>query len=104
MKACNTNLVHELRNADGVGGWAGTAQAKEGCGTSRRIRNVILVVRAVEVLAIPAAKLILVSDRCIYKKASRFRVDLRREENIRTNATSASGLGQRLSIESRFDR
>ncbi len=64
--ACYTNLVHELRNADGVGRRAATAQAKEGCGTSSGIGNVILVVRAVEVLAIPAAKALLVNVRAIY--------------------------------------
>lgn len=53
--AAATNLIHELRNADGVGCGAGTAQGKEGSGASVRIGHVVLVVWRVEVLAIPAA-------------------------------------------------
>ena len=49
------HLVHELGNADGVGGGAGTAQAEEVGGTGGRVGDVVLVVGAVEVLAVPAA-------------------------------------------------
>ena len=46
------DLVHDLRDLDGVGGRAGATGLE---GTRRGIRNVVLVVRGVEGLAVPAS-------------------------------------------------
>ncbi len=49
------NLVHQLRDPDGVRRRARAAQAEEVGGARRRVGDVVLVVIGVEVLAIPAA-------------------------------------------------
>lgn len=48
------NLIHELRDADRVGGRAVATQAQEGGGTADGIGDVVLVVGTVKVLSIPA--------------------------------------------------
>lgn len=49
------DLEHQLRDSDGVGGRAVAAEAEEGGGPVDRVGDVVLVVRGVEVLAIPAS-------------------------------------------------
>jgi len=42
-----------------VGSWAGTSEAEEGGRTIDRVRNMVLVVGAVKIFAVPAARRIL---------------------------------------------
>lgn len=50
------NLVHQLGNADRVGGRAVATKTQESGGTADGIGNVVLVVGAVQVLSIPAGR------------------------------------------------
>jgi hypothetical protein len=49
------DLEHQLRDTDGVGGWAVAAEAEEGGGPVDGVGDVVLVVGGIEVLAIPAS-------------------------------------------------
>lgn len=51
-----THLEHQLRNLDGMAGWAG-AGGQEVRRPSLGIRHVIAVTRTVQVLAIPACRI-----------------------------------------------
>jgi hypothetical protein len=48
-----------------VGGWAGTSEAEEGGRTIDRVRNMILVVGAVKIFAVPAARRMLLVRRVV---------------------------------------
>lgn len=52
------NLVHELRNTDGVTGWAVASQAQESSRAIGRVGNVRPVIRAVKIFAVPATSYI----------------------------------------------
>lgn len=71
------DLVHELRDSDGVGGRARTSQAQEVGRAGRRVGDVVLVVGAVQVLAIPAS----------------------REENVGSDTSSAHLVRQSLRVD-----
>lgn len=88
------NLVHELRNPDGVGGWAAASQAKEVGRAGSRVGNVRLVVWAVQVLSVPAAvQLIRTYTR------TKLSQNLRREEDVGADSTLARCGWQGLSVE-----
>ena len=91
------DFQHQLRDPDGVGGRAGTSEAEEGGRTTDRVRNVILVVRAVEIFAVPAAtQMLLVRRGCCFGGRTG---DVRREENVATDSTRACLLRQRFRVD-----
>ena len=80
-----------------MGGRAGTSEAEEGGRTTDRVRNVILVVRAVEIFAVPAAtQMLLVRRGCCFGGRTG---DVRREENVATDSTRACLLRQRFRVD-----
>lgn len=101
VKLCRVpdDFQHQLRDPDGVGGRAGTSQAEEGGRTVDRVRDVILVVGAVEIFAVPAARQMVV---LVQRGASCFgwrTRDVRREVNVAANPTRACLLRQRFRVD-----
>jgi hypothetical protein len=87
------NLEHELGNLDRVSRGAGGSGSEEVCGSGGRVSDVVLVVGAVEVDAVPASTGLLVIH--IVREAMG---SLRWEEDVGTDATGTCALGERLGV------
>jgi hypothetical protein len=87
------NLEHELGNLDRVSRGAGRAGGEEVCGARGGVCDVVLVVGAVEIDAIPASAGLLVMS-CVRRRWE----TLRWEEDIGADATGACALRDFLGV------